>query len=137
VESCHKAMIVISHPWEFVPKGNSHFNYHTGSNNNNNVDSNSEKNSDNNTEMLLNSISQANLQQQQFPKNSVNGLFQSNPPIARRRNPSVIISDDERWKMDKDCSFGELSYGLPNKSPFLNNMNCETLNVSFFFNLNY
>ena len=31
VESDHKAMIVISHPWEFVPKGSSHLNYHTNS----------------------------------------------------------------------------------------------------------
>ena len=27
----HKAMIVISHSWEFIPKGSSHFNYHVNS----------------------------------------------------------------------------------------------------------
>lgn len=31
MEPDHKAMIVISHPWEFVPKGSSHLNYHTNS----------------------------------------------------------------------------------------------------------
>jgi hypothetical protein len=30
VES-YKAMIVISHSWEFIPKGSSHFNYHPNS----------------------------------------------------------------------------------------------------------
>ena len=31
MEVDQKAMIVISHPWEFVPKGSSHLNYHTNS----------------------------------------------------------------------------------------------------------
>lgn len=122
-------MIVISHPWEFVPKGNSHFNYHTGSLNNTNVDRKNEKNSDNNTEMQLNPSIQNNLQQQQFQKNQVNGIFPSN---AVRMNPPLIISDDDRWKMDKDSSFGEFSYAFPHKSPLINKMNFDTLNVRIF-----
>ncbi len=31
MERDQRAMIVISHPWEFVPKGSSHLNYHTNS----------------------------------------------------------------------------------------------------------
>ena len=31
MEPDHKAMIVVNHPWEFVPKGSSHLNYHTNS----------------------------------------------------------------------------------------------------------
>ena len=65
-------MIVISHPWEFVPKGNSHFNYHTGSSSNANGDSKNEKGFDKNMEMQLNPNSLNHLQQQQFQKNQLN-----------------------------------------------------------------
>ena len=116
-------MIVISHPWEFVPKGNSHFNYHTGSSSNANGDSKNEKGFDKNMEMQLNPNSLNHLQQQQFQKNQLN---------SARINPPLIISDNDRWKMDKDSSFGDFSYGFSHKSPIINKMNFEKLIVSIF-----
>jgi hypothetical protein len=73
--------------------------------------------------MQLNPNGLNNLQQQQFQKSQLN---------SARINPPLIISDDERWKMDKDSSFGDFSYGFPHKSPIKNKMNFEKLIVSIF-----
>merc|ERR1712127_1125112 len=73
VEPEQKAMIVISHPWEFVPKGSSHLNYHTNSsttNQNNKTDKNENKMIINNANSNPNFSSSQSKQHQQNEKST-------------------------------------------------------------------
>ena len=134
-------MIVISHPWEFVPKGNSHFNYHTGSSNNKKSDSKnaSSTTSGNLLEMQQNQQQQQSLhgqtnsqqqhhqqlnsQQFYLQKSHLNRVFSNHNSNNMRKNPAMIISEDG------NSSINELSYGYMPKTPFINNINFETASV--------
>ena len=129
-------MIVISHPWEFVPKGNSHFNYHTGSLNNNNNNNNNDKPADsknnassNNAVLEMQQIQQQashamNSQQNQLylQKSHLNRVFSNHSSINMRKNPTIISEDG-------NASINELSYGLMPKSPLITNINFEASSV--------
>jgi len=119
VESDHKAMIVISHPWEFVPKGSSHLNYHTNSsntiNNNNNNNNNNNCNSTGTTNLKSGSGIQeqtlTSLQQQQQ---------QDKKALASKKNVRVMINSEFNNSIINDMSYGYLQ-----KSPLINKLNFE------------
>ena len=129
VESDHKAMIVISHPWEFVPKGSSHLNYHTNSTTNGNTNNATTNNgnittSKNNNDKMsntggLNDSTQQNMSQQQptYQKSHLNRILlnQNNSSNNQRKNIQLIVHPE-----DNNSSLNEFSFAYLNKSPLLN-----------------
>ena len=131
MEPSHKAMIVISQPWEFVPKGSSHFNYHTGSGNNK-IDNKNANNCTIGTESIQNQQqSQNHPNQAQFflQKSHLNRVFSSHSQYGQRKNTQLIVHPE-----DNNSSINEFSFSFLNKSPLINNINFEiTVRIKFFF----
>ncbi len=137
MEPSHKAMIVISHPWEFVPKGSSHLNYHTNSTSNGNTNNATTNNGNittsknnidskiSNTGGLNDSTQQQPLQQPQqtFHKSHLNRILsnQNNTTLSNQRKNIQLIVHPE----DNNTSLNEFSFAYLNKSPLLNNINFE------------
>ncbi len=127
-------MIVISHPWEFVPKGSSHLNYHTNSTTNGNTNNATTNNgnittSKNNNDKMsntggLNDSTQQNMSQQQptYQKSHLNRILlnQNNSSNNQRKNIQLIVHPE-----DNNSSLNEFSFAYLNKSPLLNNINFE------------
>ena len=136
MESTHKDMIVISHPWEFIPKGNiakifsllnhfnnlrniqtflgsSHLNYQTSTIGNNKIDN---KNANNE-------------QQSNLPKQHSRQVFN-----GRKDNIQLIGNSD-----DNNVSLNDFSFIYLNKSPLINNFNFETSvnNIFLLYLLQY
>ena len=124
-------MIVISQPWEFVPKGSSHFNYHTVSGNNK-IDNKNGNNCIIGTESIQNqqtSQAQNNPNQAQFylQKSHLNRVFSSHNQYGQRnqygqmKNIQLIVHPE-----DNNSSINEFSFSFLNKSSLINNINFET-----------
>lgn len=115
-------MIVISHPWEFVPKGSSQLNYHTssmsgGASNSNN--SNYKLDSNKNATCGVNEMQATNSNQTALfylHKSHLN-RFCSNQNLNNQRN-----SNPE----DNNSSLSDISFAYLHKSPLVANMNFET-----------
>lgn len=128
-------MIVISHPWEFVPKGSSQSNYHTSNNasgtvsatsanliSSSNLNSNKSSNaaigsSGVNDVMMMPTTSQTNQPPQFYLHKSHLNRFYSNQNLNQR------ISLPE----DNNSSLSDISFAyLHNRSPAIQNINFDS-----------
>lgn len=148
-------MIVISHPWEFVPKGSSHLTSLSTSSSNSTSGTTissggptTSSSASNNNPGLSNkaitdptgskstesSNTQTNQQQQQHPyfylqKNHINRIFQSqNISLngGKSKPPQFQAPSGE------DSSLSDISFAYLHKSPLVNKINFET-SVSFAY----
>ncbi len=146
MEPDHKAMIVISHPWEFVPKGSSHLNYHTSSSNtkaDNNKTSIAGSSIGNNGTIAGTSASTAAM-----PTNaaSITGAANNADLMAystnlneknritlahanlQRKNIKLMINSELN-----NSSINEISFIHWQKTPLINNMNFELAVFDFLY----
>ena len=143
MESCHKAMIVISHPWEFVPKGSSHLNYHTNSststsntttnitttttsninNNNTKTDNQQQKNTTTTTTITANTLTGGCFVMQEPNQND--------KKIGPKKNVRVMINSEFN-----NSSLNDMSYAYWQKSPvIINKLNFEQQVIVIIFHI--
>lgn len=117
-------MIVISHPWEFVPNGSSHFNYHSSNTNTNNKEeiiksATSSSGASANVIRDIHISSQQQAIQVNLHKNHLNRMF--NNTSIRKISQLMSVNNE-----DNNASINEISSNYFQKSPLINNMNFET-----------
>ena len=129
-------MIVISHPWEFVPKGSSHLNYHTNSVNTK-AGENKATAAAGATSRSSGGSNDAQSQQQQQQLNQQPFLTNANEKnrvlFNQRKNIKLMINSELN-----NSSLNEFSFVYWQKTPLINQMNFETSVFcqfcSFYFN---
>ena len=129
MEPEHKAMIVISHPWEFVPKGSSHFNYQTSSAASNSKLDNKNMTTGTNANIHINqdgtflshldSQHVDKLSNNQLEKNHLSRAFY-NPVPQIRKNIKLVVNSEEI-----NSNLNEFSFSYLQKSPLLNKFSYE------------
>jgi hypothetical protein len=121
VEREQKAMIVISHPWEFVPKGSSHLNYHTNSIKNNTLTT-STATSNTNIEANKTEPSKA------CTKETEQQMTGTTSQINTRTMPVHMQSQRKNIKLElNNSSLTDYSFMCWQKTvPLINNLNFET-----------
>lgn len=134
MEPDHKAMIVISHPWEFVPKGNSHLNYHTNSSSNNNLNNNNNNNGNNtnNINSAIKSDNKTSLASTGAANLDQSSLQQADKKPGVKKNVRVMINSEFT-----NTTLSDMSYGYWQKSPLVNKLNFDHqvihLNIQLIF----
>ena len=104
-------MIVISHSWEFVPKGSSHLNYHTNSSTN--------TKSDTNKSAAIGSASGgANNQPEQLTNQQQHQQLNNDKKLGPKKNVRVMINSEFN-----NSSINDLSFAYWQKTPLINKLN--------------
>jgi hypothetical protein len=130
-------MIVISHPWEFVPKGSSHLNYHTNSststsNTTTNITTTTTSNINNKTD----NQQQKNTTTTTTTANTLTGgcivMQESNDKkIGPKKNVRVMINSEFN-----NTSLNDMSYAYWQKSPvIINKLNFEQQVIIIIFHI--
>lgn len=147
------AMIVISHPWEFVPKGSTHLNS-LGGGQGSTITSTTSSSTSSTSQQATSSTKSANdvggqtrstdllatgslpassqqLQQQPYfylQKSHVNRILQSQNINVKGRPPQFQLSNSQgQISGGDDSSLSDISFAyLHNKSPLINRINFET-----------
>jgi hypothetical protein len=136
VESDHKAMIVISHPWEFVPKGSSHLNYHTNSSTST---SNTTTNITTTTTSNINNKTDNQQQKNTTTTTTANTLTggcivmqeSNDKKIGPKKNVRVMINSEFN-----NTSLNDMSYAYWQKSPvIINKLNFEQQVIIIIFHI--
>ena len=122
MESGHRAMIVISHPWEFTPKGNSHFNYLSLSNASG-LDQTRNQNNNNTTNVAAEPQSEhkkkPNVDQQKQQQHP-----QANFYLPKSHTSRVLMPHQSKMNPVEDMNnttMSDLSFSYYGKSPFVGN----------------
>lgn len=149
-------MIVISHPWEFVPKGSTHLNSLGGGQSGSTTTATTSSSTSSTSQQATSSTKSANdvggqtrstdilatgslpassqqLQQQQQPyfylqKSHVNRILQSQNINVKGRPPQFQLSNSQGpVSSGDDSSLSDISFAyLHNKSPLISRINFET-----------
>lgn len=124
MEPSSKDMIVISHPWEFIPKGSSHLNYYS---NGGSMNAKSDaKVIDPTTDNIITTNENAN---NKLPTTSSNTNVQPPQFYLQKSHASNKTSSNKKSNQfnHEDSSLSEISFAYLHKSPlYIKNINFET-----------